>query len=59
MIDTTSTQMIRQSEPAKSEQTRQQGQKNDASPFGSRTQQRQAGSPGQCTATGRKPLFRS
>ena len=59
MIDTTSTQMIRHSEPAKSEQTRQQGQKNDASPFGSCTQQRQAGSSGQRTAPGRKPLFRS
>ena len=59
MIDTTSTQMIRHSEPAKSEQTRQQGQKDDASPFGSRTQQRQAGSSGQRTAPGRKPLFRS
>jgi len=51
--------MIRHSEPAKSEQTRQQGQKDDASPFGSRTQQRQAGSSGQRTAPGRKPLFRS
>ena len=53
MIDTTSMQMICHSEPAKSEQ------KDDASPSGSRTQQRQAGSSGQCTAPGRKPLFRS
>jgi len=59
MTDTTLTKMIRHSDPATSEQTRQQPQEDQTDPFDSKAQQRQAGSSVQHTAPGRKPLFRS
>jgi hypothetical protein len=57
MTETTPTDAIRNSEPAKPEQARTESQEDRAGPSAPQANQSQAS--GRSTAPGRKPLFRS
>ena len=57
MTDTTPTQSPRNDDPKESERARQQPQEDKGGSSGASAQQNHAGSSGQRSAPGRKPLF--